>query len=208
VLVACEFSGLVRDAFDAAGHDAVSVDLLDSERPGMHMQGDVLDVLYDWRWDMMIAFPPCTHLANSGAQHRAWSQMERGLAFVRTLMEAPIDRIAIENPVGAISTHIRRPDQIIQPWMFGHPETKATCLWLKNLPPLQPSDLVIPVKKRIHLMPQRLSRSRDRSRTYEGVAEAMAEQWGRAELPPIVRTKLTSSQQAHEPINLRAIEEA
>lgn len=178
VLVACEYSGVVRDAFRARGHDAWSCDILPTERPGPHYQTDVREVL-DCRWDLMIAHPPCTHLAVSGAR---WfvekrAEQESALAFVRLLMDAPIPRIAIENPVSIISSRIRRPDQIIQPWQFGHGETKATCLWLKNLPRLTPTNIVSGREARIHKMPPSADRWKERSRTYNGIAQAMAEQW-------------------------------
>lgn len=136
VLVACEFSGVVRDAFIAAGHDAMSCDLLPTDSPGPHYEGDVRDVIDD-DWDLMVAHPPCTHLAVSGARWFKDKQQEQteALDFVRLLMDAPIPRIAVENPVSIISSRIRKPDQIVQPWQYGHGETKATCLWLKNLPP-------------------------------------------------------------------------
>lgn len=179
VLIACEYSGAVRDAFIALGHDAMSCDLLPSERTGPHYQGDVRDV---WRdgWDMMIAHPPCTHLAVSGAR---WFKDKReeqadALAFVRELLSAPIPRIALENPVSIISSRIRKPDQIIQPWMFGHGETKATCLWLQNLPKLAPTNIVEGREARVHKMAPSPDRWKERSRTLEGVARAMAEQWG------------------------------
>lgn len=178
VLVACEFSGIVRDAFARRGHTAVSCDLLPSEREGAHFIGDVRDLIRSYKWDMMIAFPPCTYLAASGARWHMNTQRQRdGLAFVQALMDAPIPRIAIENPVGVISTRIRKPDQIIQPWQFGHGETKATCLWLKGLPPLRPTNVVEGREARVHRMPQSKDRWRERSRTYPGIAEAMAEQW-------------------------------
>jgi hypothetical protein len=145
VLIACEYSGTVRDAFTALGHEAMSCDLLPSDRPGNHYQGDVRDVLYDG-WDLMIAHPPCTDLAVSGARHFsekiADGRQQRALDFVRLLLDAPIEHIALENPISVISSKIRKPDQIIQPWQFGHGETKATCLWLKNLPSLVPTDIV------------------------------------------------------------------
>ncbi len=187
VLVACEFSGIVRDAFLAAGHDAVSVDLLPTEAPGPHLQVDVRDVLGDG-WDLMVAFPPCTYLAVSGARWWAGRQREQreALAFVETLMAAPIQRWAIENPVGRISSAIRRPDQIVQPWQFGHGETKATCLWLNGLPRLRPTRVVPGRVGRVHWTPERRSRWRDRSRTLPGLALALAEQWAgrRAARPP------------------------
>ena len=179
VLVACEFSGAVRDAFLAEGHDALSCDLLPSETSGPHYQGDVRDVLGDG-WDMMIAFPPCTHLAASGARwfSEKRQQQAEAIEFVRMLLSAPIPRIALENPVGIISTHIRRPDQVVQPWMFGHGETKATCLWLKGLPLLDPTNIVNGREQRVWRMPPSSHRAMDRSRTYPGIAEAMARQWG------------------------------
>jgi len=179
VLVACEFSGIVREAFVQRGHNAVSCDLLPTEIPGFHWKGDVRDILGE-PWDMMIAFPPCTHLAVSGARWFKNKQREQkeSLEFVQTLMDAPIPMIAIENPVSVISTRIRKPDQIVQPWMFGHGETKATCLWLKNLPPLEPTNVVPGRESRIHRMPPGPNRGKDRSRTYQGIADAMAEQWG------------------------------
>ena len=179
VLVACEFSGIVRDAFRSDGHYAWSCDLLPSESPGLHMQRDIKDLLH-LRWDLMIAHPPCTHLAVSGAR---WfkdkqKEQEEALEFVRMLLDAPIPRIALENPISVISTKIRKPDQIIQPWQFGHGETKATCLWLKNLPLLVPTNIVDGREARVHKMPPGENRWRERSRTYTGIAKAMAEQWG------------------------------
>ncbi len=179
VLVACEYSGRVRDAFIALGHDAVSCDLLPSESDGPHHQGDVTEILH-FGWDLMIAHPPCTHLASSGARwfkDKVREQAE-ALVFVQTLLDATIPRIALENPISVISTRIRKPDQIIQPWMFGHGETKATCLWLKNLPKLEPTDVVVGREARVHRMPPGPNRWKDRSRTYQGVANAMAQQWG------------------------------
>jgi hypothetical protein len=180
VLVACEYSGAVRDAFRARGHDAWSCDLLPTERPGPHYQEDVREVIADMQWDLMIAHPPCTHLAVSGARWWKDKLFEQGeaLDFVRFLMDAPIPRIAIENPVSKISTAIRKPDQIIQPWQFGHGETKATCLWLKGLPKLVPTDIVDGREARIHKMPPSADRWKERSRTYQGIADAMAAQWG------------------------------
>lgn len=179
VLVACEFSGTVRDAFLARGHDAISCDLLPTERPGPHYQGDVLDILYDG-WDLLIAHPPCTHLAVSGARWFKDKQVEQAeaLAFVRTLLDAPIERIALENPVSIISTKIRKPSQVIQPWQFGHGEVKATCLWLKNLPLLTPTNIVEGREARVHRMPPGPDRWKERSRTFPGIAEAFADQWG------------------------------
>lgn len=180
VLVACEFSGIVRDAFIVRGHDAVSCDLLPTERPGPHIQGDVRETLAGG-WDMMLAFPPCTYLAHSGNRWHAGSQARLdALAFVRDLMAAPIPRWAIENPRGVIGSAIRRPDMVLQPWEYGHPESKATCLWLKGLPPLMVTAVMGgPRPSRILNMPgPRADRATNRSRTYEGVAAAMAEQWG------------------------------
>jgi len=179
ILVACEFSGKVRDAFLAKGHDAISCDIQDSWSPGPHIKDDVLHHLNDG-WDMMVAFPPCTHLARSGS--RFWwntPEMEDALEFVDSLMQAHIPRIAIENPVGAISTYIRKPTQIIQPWEYGHGECKSTCLWLKQLPKLKPTNIVEGRSKRSqHNSPDRWYRSLLRSITYDGIALAMADQWG------------------------------
>ena len=180
VLVACEYSAVVRDVFRAMGHEAWSSDLLPTEGDvRYHLQGDVREFL-DNCWDLMIAHPPCTHLSVSGARWFKDKQVEQAeaLDFVRTLLAAPIHRIALENPISIISTRIRKPDQIIQPWMFGHGETKATCLWLKNLPPLVPTNIVEGREARVHKMPPSKDRWKERSRTYEGIAKAMAEQWG------------------------------
>ena len=187
VLVACEYSGRVRDEFLKLGHDAMSCDILPTESPGPHYQGDVGEVLGNG-WDLMIAHPPCTHLAVSGArwfpQKRADGSQQAALDFVRLLMAAPIPRIAIENPISIISTAIRKPDQVIQPWMFGHGEVKATCLWLKGLSKLVPTDIVEGREARIHRMPPSEDRWKLRSVTYRGIANAMAEQWGKCgELP-------------------------
>ncbi len=185
VLVACEFSGVVRRAFRALGHDAWSCDLLPAEDGSeYHYTGRVEEVIHqrNWPFDMMIAHPPCTHLAVSGARHFAAKQadgrQQEALDFVRMLMSADIPRIAIENPISIISSRIRKPDQIIQPWMFGHGETKATCLWLKNLPPLTPTNIVEGREARVHRMPPGPNRWKERSRTFEGIAAAMAAQWG------------------------------
>jgi len=181
VLVACEYSGVVRDAFIARGHDAMSCDLLPTDSPGPHYQGDVLDVL-NYPWDLMIAHPPCTHLSVSGARHFAAKRMDgrqqAAVSFFMALANAPVPRIAIENPVCIMSNLWRKPDQIIQPWQFGHGETKATCFWLKNLPPLKPTDIVDGRDNRIHRMPPSEDRWKLRSQTYEGIARAMADQWG------------------------------
>ena len=179
VLVACEYSGRVRDAFAARGHYALSCDLLPTEVPGNHYEGPVEDLL-EQHWDLMICHPPCTHLAVSGARWFKEKQDEQAaaLAFVRLLLDAPIHQIALENPVSIISSRIRKPDQIIQPWQFGHGETKATCLWLKNLPKLLPTDVVDGRENNVHRMPPGPNRWKERSRTYQGIADAMACQWG------------------------------
>ena len=181
VLVACEYSGTVRDAFTAMGWEAMSCDLLDSEKPGNHYKGDIFDVLYKG-WDLLIAHPPCTHLAVSGARHfaakKASGVQDEALEFVYDLLHAPIKHIALENPISIISTRIRKPDQIIQPWQHGHGETKATCLWLKGLPLLVPTDVVDGREARIHKMAPSPDRWKERSRTFPGIANAMAHQWG------------------------------
>ena len=182
VLVACEYSGRVREAFRALGHDAWSCDLLESEDGSpYHLQGGVTAIL-DGGWDLMIAHPPCTHLAVSGARHFAAKResgvQQEALDFVRLLLNAPIPRIALENPVSIISSQIRKPDQVIQPWMFGHGEVKATCLWLKNLPKLVPTEIVEGRYPRVHRMAPSPNRWKERSRTLEGIAAAMAAQWG------------------------------
>ncbi len=194
VLVACEYSGRVRDAFLRRGHDALSCDILPTESPGPHYQGDVRDILSDG-WDLMIAHPPCTHLAVSGAAWFANKQdvQPAALEFVRLLLGAHIPRIAVENPISIISTRIRKPDQIIQPWQFGHDTSKSTCLWLKGLPRLTPTDIVQPVVLNYKGGTKRASKwfietsnlpkpyqAHVRSLTFEGIAEAMAEQWGNA----------------------------
>ena len=192
VLVACEYSGIVRDAFAAKGHDAWSCDILPTESQGNHLEGDVLEHL-DKGWDLMIAHPPCTHLAVSGARwftegKKPWSLQEEALDFVRKLLDAPINKIALENPVSVISTKIRKPNQIIQPFQYGHDVTKKTCLWLKNLPNLKPTKIVKPdiilvngkKMSRMHYESFKLpskERSKVRSKFYTGIAEAMADQW-------------------------------
>jgi site-specific DNA-cytosine methylase len=183
VLVACEFSGVVRRAFVAAGHDAYSCDLLPAEDGSTrHFQMDVRLLLGEGCWDLMIGHPPCTHLAVSGSRWFKDKRKEQAeaLAFVRELMDAPIPHVAIENPISVISSRIRKPDQIIQPWQFGHPETKATCLWLKNLPKLVPTNIVEGREARVHRMPPGPNRWKERSRTYAGIAAAMADQWSRS----------------------------
>lgn len=182
VLIACEYSGRVRDAFRRLRHDAWSCDLLPTDAdPQHHLTGDVTRWL-DLDWDLMIAHPPCTHLAVSGARHFALKRIlgvqQEALEFVRMLMDAPIPRIALENPVSIISSQIRKPDQIIQPWQFGHGETKATCLWLKGLPKLTPTDIVPGREAKVHRMAPGPDRWKLRSTTYQGIADAMATQWG------------------------------
>lgn len=194
VLVACEYSGRVRDAFIRKGHEAVSCDLLPTDVEGPHYQGDVFDIINDG-WDLMVCHPPCTFLSVSGMH---WTKRglrdpqltEDALEFVQKLLNAPIDKIALENPVSIISSRIRKPDQVIQPWQFGHDASKKTCLWLKNLPLLQPTNVIEPRivdgKKRwgnqTDSGQNRLGPSEDRwkirSETFEGIAEAMAQQWG------------------------------
>jgi len=194
VLVACEYSGRVRDAFTARGHFAMSCDILPTESEGPHYKGNVLDILDD-NWDLMIAHPPCTHLAVSGARwftqgKKPWSLQIESLEFVRKLLDADIKHIALENPVSVISTKIRKPDQIIQPFHYGDSVKKTTCLWLKNLPDLIPTDIVEPEmvlmkgnKKmsKFHYETFKLppkERGHARSKTFEGIAKAMAKQWG------------------------------
>lgn len=192
ILIACEFSGTVRDEFIKQGHDVISCDLLPTEKPGPHYQGNVFDIINNG-FDMMIAHPPCTYLCSSGLH---WNkrrpgreqETEKALQFVEMLMDAPIDKIAIENPIGCISSRIRKPNQIIQPYQYGHPESKATCLWLKNLPELKPTNiLTLPESGRWNnqtasgqnkLTPGP-NRWAERSKTYQGIAQAMAEQWGK-----------------------------
>jgi len=197
VLVACEFSGIVKDAFAQYGHDAWSCDILPTERAGNHFQEDIRGVI-GLSWDLMIAHPPCTYLtvsANKWMKPEYESRFpgrkklrEKAIDFFMLLMNAPIKKIAVENPIGIMSTRFRKPDQIIQPWMFGHGETKATCLWLKGLPVLvathRKEDLFAQPEpegrvQRLHLLPPSKDRWKERSRTYQGIAEAMAEQWGR-----------------------------
>ena len=191
VLIACEYSGVVRDAFLKRGHDAMSCDLLPTDAPGPHYQGDVFDIINDG-WDLMVAHPPCTYLSVSGMHWttrglRDPQLTEDALAFVRRLMAAPVERIAIENPVSVISSRIRKPDQIIQPWWFGHDASKKTCLWLKNLPPLTPTDMLPGDAKTRrgnqtasgqNKLPPSKDRWKIRSSTYPGIADAMAAQWG------------------------------
>ena len=181
VLVACEFSGVVRQAFRERGHDAWSCDLLPAEDGSeFHYQKDCSWVADFYDWDLMIAHPPCTRLASSGARHFKGRELEQANAveFVRYLMTRPVPRIAIENPIGVLSTRIRKPDQIIQPWMFGHGETKATCLWLKHLPKLVPTNIVDGRAARVHRESPGPERWKNRSRTLPGIGAAMADQWG------------------------------
>ena len=205
VLIACEYSGAVRDAFIKQGHDAMSCDLLPTDVPGPHYQGSVTDILND-RWDLMIAHPPCTYLAVSGNRwlynkdgsknEERWANRKEALDFVRLLMDAPIKRIAVENPVSVISSEIRKPDQIIQPWQFGDEAQKTTCLWLKNLPKLKPTKIVgkgeMVTYKSGNTMPKwyadafklpKAERQKLRSKTFQGIADAMADQWGRKLCP-------------------------
>ena len=184
VLIACEFSGIVREAFKAKGHDAWSCDLLDTEIPGQHIKGDVLGILNDG-WDLMIAHPPCTYFANSGVRwfgvnSERWGNLAQAGTFWMKLELNTINKICMENPIPHkyARAWIGKYSQIIQPWQFGHPETKATCLWLKNLPKLQPTNIVNGREARVHKEPPGPDRWKNRSRTYKGIAEAMAEQWG------------------------------
>lgn len=187
VLVACEYSGTVRDAFIAAGHDAMSCDLLPTDTPGPHYQGDVRDVLND-EWDLMIAHPPCTFMCNSGVRwfHSDYSRFQKlneATSFFMDLWEAPIPKIAIENPImhkyAKERINYMKQNQIIHPWQFGHGETKATCLWLKGLPVLKATNIVDGRENRIHRMPPSPDRWKERSKTFAGIASAMAQQWGR-----------------------------
>lgn len=183
VLVACEYSGVVRDAFIALGHEAMSCDLLPTEKAGPHYEGDLFDVI-DYPWDLAVFHPECTHLSVSGARHFAEKRLDgrqqRAVSFFMSIVRrsSHIPRVAIENPVCIMSSLWRRPDQIIQPWQFGHGETKATCLWLKGLPLLVPTNVVEGRDDRIHKMSPGPDRWKERSRTYQGIAEAMALQWG------------------------------
>lgn len=192
VLVACEYSAVVRDAFRARGFNAWSCDLLPTEGdPRWHIQGDAIEAAYGQSWDLLIAHPPCTHLAVSGARHfpakRADGRQQAALDFVRALLDAPVPHIALENPVSIISSRIRKPDCTFQPWEHGHGEVKRTCLWLKNLPVLRPSNIVEGREERVHRMAPGPNRWKERSRTYAGVARAMADQWGDHLLASIAR---------------------
>ena len=185
LLVMCECSGRVRDAFLAKNWDAWSCDLVESDSPGPHLIADndlhSLDIIDKGNWNMLIAHPPCTHLASSGArwfpEKIASGQQEQAINFFMALANSPVDKIAIENPIGIMSTKWRKPDQIIQPWQFGHGETKATCLWLKGLPLLKPTEIVSGREPRIHYLSPSPERSKIRSLTYLGIAQAMADQW-------------------------------
>lgn len=180
ILIACEFSGIVRDAFIKQGHDAVSCDLISSDRPGPHINGDVLTILKDG-WDLMVAHPPCTHLSVSGARYfkakRESGVQQEAIEFFMELINAPIPRICVENPVCIMSSEYKKPDQYIQPWQFGHGETKKTGLWLKNLPLLTPTNIVEGRADRIHKLPPSPDRWKLRSMTYQGIGDAMANQW-------------------------------
>jgi len=180
VLVACEFSGIVRDAFIKRGHLAISCDLLPSESEGPHYQGDVIKVIDNGTWDLVIAHPPCTYICSSGARWWGQKQDEQrdALRFISALLYSMPSKYCLENPIGILSTRWRKPNQIIQPWMFGHGETKATCLWLKGLPNLEPTNVVDGRDDRIHKLPPSENRWKERSRTFQGIATAMAEQWG------------------------------
>jgi hypothetical protein len=188
VLVACEYSGTVRDAFIARGHDAMSCDLLPTDKPGPHYQGDVFDIIGDG-WDLMIAHPPCTHLAVSGMRWfkegvKPMYLQDQGIDFFMRLVNADIPKIAVENPVCIMSTKYRKPDQIINPWQFGHPEQKKTCLWLKNLPKIIETNnvyeymMTLPLKERTKIHWMGSGHAKERSKTYQGIANAMAAQWG------------------------------
>ncbi len=183
VLVGCEYSGIVRDAFIRVGHDAMSCDFLPTETPGPHYCGDLFDVI-DYPWDLALFHPPCTHLAVSGSRHfkakRMDGRQQSAAAFFMQIVRRAghIPKVAIENPVCVMASLWRPSDQTIQPWMFGHGETKATCLWLRGLPPLVATNIVEGREARIHRMPPSADRWKERSRTYPGIAEAMAQQWG------------------------------
>jgi hypothetical protein len=195
VLIACEFSGTVRDAFTKLGHDACSCDLEDTLTPGKHYKGDMFDIVNDG-WDLIIAHPPCTHLAVSGARHfekkRADGRQQQGIDFFMRVMNIDVPRLAVENPIGIMSTLYRKPNQIIQPWEYGHKTTKATCLWLKGLPLLKPTNIVDKGEVVTFASGKRMSkwfyessqlspkeRERMRNKTFQGIADAMAEQWGK-----------------------------
>lgn len=182
ILIACEYSGRVRDAFNEKGHDVTSCDILPTDKPGKHYQGDIRNIIYQ-EWDMIIAFPPCNDLAVSGArwfkEKQADGRQQASIEFFMMFANHPCKKIAIENPIGIMSSKWRKPDQIIQPWQFGHGETKATCLWLKGLPKLDPTNMVEGRDQRIWRLPPTKDRAKIRSLTYQGIADAMADQWGR-----------------------------
>lgn len=183
VLIACEFSGVVREAFRRLGHDAWSCDLLPSEDSSrFHFKCDLMEIINIFQWDLIIAFPPCTHLCSSGARwfKKKLSKQEQAIWFVLGIANTSCERIAIENPIGVLSTKWRKPDQIIQPWQFGHGETKATCLWLKGLPKLAPTKVVDGRVPRVHHASPGPDRWKERSRTLQGIADAMADQWSGA----------------------------
>lgn len=185
VLVACEYSGIVRDAFKKRGHDAISCDLLPTDKPGKHYQGDVFDIINDG-FDLMIAHPPCTYLCNSGVcwlykDESRWDKMRLGANFFKRLLNCSVPKIAVENPI--MHKYAKEiiginQTQIVHPWQFGHGETKATCLWLKNLPTLKPTNIVEGREQRLHKLPPSKDRWKIRSTTFQGIADAMAEQWG------------------------------
>lgn len=181
ILVACEYSGIVRDAFIAKGHNVLSCDLLATEQPGPHIQGDVREILRGGQWDMVIAFPPCTDLCASSAryfaQKRADGRQQKSIDFFLLFARLP-GKVCIENPVGIMSTLYKKPTQIIQPWQFGTGETKKTCLWLQHLPPLMSSVVCTQRRDRIHKLPPSPTRGKERSKTFQGIADAMADQWG------------------------------
>lgn len=201
ILVACEYSGTVREAFAKLGHDSWSCDLLPSDIPSdKHYQGDVKDILYDGSWDLLIAHPPCTRLCNSGVrwlhERQLWKEMEEGAAFFKLFLNAPVPKIAVENPIPHMyaKKFIGNYSQIIQPWQFGHGETKATCLWLKGLSLLKPTNIVSGREQRLHLLPPSADRWKLRSTTFAGIARAMAEQWGgdlHGDFPGLDKTFLT-----------------
>ena len=181
VIIACEFSGIVREEFKKLNHDAWSCDILDTEINGQHIKDDVRNIDLS-KFDLMVAHPPCTHLCVSGARwfKNKLDQQQKSLEFVKFLLSAPVNKIALENPIGIISTKIKKPTQIIQPWQFGEFENKATCLWLKNLPPLKSTEIIRKVFRDFscHKEPPSPERWKERSRTFKGIAEAMAQQWG------------------------------
>jgi len=181
ILIACEYSGRVREAFKVKGHDVTSCDILPTEIPGNHYQGDIRDILHE-EWDMIIAFPPCNDLAVSGArwfkEKQKDGRQQNSIEFFMMFADHPCEKIAIENPIGIMSSKWRKPDQIVQRWQFGHGETKATCLWLKGLPKLEPTKIVEGREQRIWKLPPTKDRAKLRSLTFQGIADAMAEQWG------------------------------